>query len=313
MFQLFNPDSNLPFMRWGRITVIVSCVLILVSLVSIFRPGLNYGLDFTGGSLIELHFDDTVDLAEVRGKLADAGYPDAVVQTFGSSRDLVVRLAPREGRAEAEELGREVQADLAKAGLPSELKRNEFVGPQVGRELAEDGIVAIVVVIIGILIYIAARFEWRFALAAIAGEIHDTLITVGFLALIGMEIDLTVLAALLAVVGYSINDKIVVFDRVRENFRASRKMTPEEVVNNSVNTTLARTVITSFVTLLAVFALYFVGGPALAGFSLTLIVGILVGTYSSILFASPILLALGVTKQDLMPKVRDESELARRP
>jgi preprotein translocase subunit SecF len=313
MFQLFNPDSNLPFMRWGRITVMVSCVLILAALVLMFRPGLNFGLDFTGGSLVELHFDDPVDLAEVRGKLADAGYPDAVVQTFGSARDIVVRLAPREGRAEAEELGREVQAELARAGLPSELKRNEFVGPQVGRELAEDGIVALVVVIIGILIYIAARFEWRFALAAIAGEIHDTVITVGFLVMIGMEIDLTVLAALLAVVGYSINDKIVVFDRIRENLIASRKLSPEEVVNNSVNTTLARTVITSFVTLLAVFALYFVGGPALAGFSLTLIVGVLVGTYSSILFASPILLKLGVTKQDLMPKVRDETELARRP
>ncbi len=313
MFQLFNPDSNLPFMRWGKVTVMVSCVLILVALVAMFRPGLNFGLDFTGGSLVELEFVEQVDLADVRAKLADAGYPDAVVQTFGSSRDLVVRLAPREGRAEAEELGREVQAALAAAGLESELLRNEFVGPQVGRELAEDGIVAIVVVIIGILIYIAARFEWRFALAAIAGEFHDTLITIGFLALIGMEIDLTVLAALLAVVGYSINDKIVVFDRVRENFRASRRMTPEEVVNNSVNTTLARTVITSFVTLLAVFALYFVGGPALAGFSLTLIVGILVGTYSSILFAAPILLSLGVTKQDLMPKVRDETELARRP
>jgi preprotein translocase subunit SecF len=313
MFQLFNPDSNLPFMRWGRTTMILSCVLILVAIVLLFRPGLNFGLDFTGGSLVELHFDDPVDLAEVRGKLTDAGYPDAVVQTFGSSRDIVVRLAPREGRAEAEELGREVQSDLARAGLPSELKRNEFVGPQVGRELAEDGVVALVVVIIGILIYIAARFEWRFAIAAIAGQIHDTMLTVGFLILIGMEIDLTVLAALLAVVGYSINDKIVVFDRIRENFRISRRMSPEEVVNSSVNTTLSRTVITSLLTLLAVSALYFAGGPALAGFSLTLIVGVIIGTYSSILFASPILVKLGVTKQDLMPKVRDETELARRP
>ncbi|HRQ65665.1 MAG TPA: protein translocase subunit SecF [Xanthomonadaceae bacterium] len=313
MFQLFNPDSNLPFMRWGRITVILSSLLILAAFVLLFRPGLNFGLDFTGGSLVELHFDDPADLAEVRGKLADAGYPDAVVQTFGSSRDIVVRLAPREGRAEAEDLGREVQAELANAGLPSELKRNEFVGPQVGRELAEDGVVAIVVVIIGILIYIAARFEWRFAIAAIAGQVHDTMLTVGFLVLIGMEIDLTVLAALLAVVGYSINDKIVVFDRIRENFRVSRRMSPEEVVNSSVNTTLSRTVITSLLTLLAVSALYFAGGPALEGFSLTLIAGIIIGTYSSILFASPILVKLGVTKQDLMPKVRDESELARRP
>jgi preprotein translocase subunit SecF len=313
MFQLFNPDSNLPFMRWGQITVWLSCALIALSVLLLFRPGLNFGLDFTGGSLVELHFEEPVDLARVRGVLAEAGYPDAVVQTFGSTRDLVVRLAPREGRAEAEELGREVHADLARAGLASELRRNEFVGPQVGAELAEDGIVAIVVVIIGILIYVAARFELRFAGAAIAGQVHDTMLTIGFLALIGQEIDLTVLAALLAVVGYSINDKIVVFDRIRENFRSSRKMTPEEVVNNSVNTTLARTVITSFVTLLAVLALYFVGGPALAGFSLTLIVGIIIGTYSSILFAAPILLKLGVTKQDLMPKVRDESELARRP
>jgi preprotein translocase subunit SecF len=313
MFQLFNPDSNLPFMRWGQVTVWLSCALIALSVLLLFRPGLNFGLDFTGGSLVELHFEEPVDLARVRAVLAEAGYPDAVVQTFGSTRDLVVRLAPREGRAEAEELGREVHADLARAGLASELMRNEFVGPQVGAELAEDGIVAIVVVIIGILIYVAARFELRFAGAAIAGQVHDTMLTIGFLALIGQEIDLTVLAALLAVVGYSINDKIVVFDRIRENFRSSRKMTPEEVVNNSVNTTLSRTIITSFVTLLAVLALYFVGGPALAGFSLTLIVGIIIGTYSSILFAAPILLKLGVTKQDLMPKVRDESELARRP
>ncbi|MDW8479333.1 MAG: protein translocase subunit SecF [Xanthomonadales bacterium] len=314
MWQIFDPrTTRLPFTRWGRVTLWLSLAAMLGAALALVHPGLRFGLDFTGGTMVELKFERGVAIGEVRARLAEAGYGDAVVQTFGAPNDIVVRLAPREGEATDQELGAKIRGLLAEGGLPAELMRVEFVGPQIGRELAEDGVVAIFVVIVGLLIYIAARFEWRFAVAAVAAEVHDALITVGLLALLGKEIDLTVLAALLAVIGYSINDTIVVFDRIRELFRASRRQSAEEVVNAATNQTLARTLITSLLTLLAVVALYLVGGPALEGFSLTLIIGIVVGTYSSILFAVPILLRLGVSKQDLMPKVRDDSDLARRP
>lgn len=314
MWQIFDPrTTRMPFTRWGRTTLWASLAAMVAAIVALFYPGLRFGLDFTGGTMVELKFEQAVEIGEVRRRLAEAGFEDALVQTFGAPNDIVVRLAPREGEPTDQQLGTRIRDLLAEGGLKSELMRVEFVGPQIGRELAEDGVVAIFVVIVGLLIYIAARFEWRFALAAIAAEVHDALITIGLLALLGREIDLTVLAALLAVIGYSINDTIVVFDRIRELFRSSRKQTPEEVINQAINQTLARTLITSLLTLLAVVALYLAGGPALEGFSLTLIIGIVVGTYSSILFAAPILLALGVSKQDLMPKVRDESDLARRP
>ncbi len=314
MWQIFDPrTTRLPFTRWGRVTLWVSVAAMLGAVFALIIPGLRFGLDFTGGTMVELKFAQPVEIGEVRRRLAESGFGDALVQTFGAPNDIVVRLAPREEDATDQQLGTRIRDLLAEAGLKSELMRVEFVGPQIGRELAEDGVVAIFVVIVGLLIYIAARFEWRFAVAAVAAEVHDALITVGLLALLGKEIDLTVLAALLAVIGYSINDTIVVFDRIRELFRTSRKQTPEEVINQATNQTLARTLITSFLTLLAVVALYVAGGPALEGFSLTLIIGIIVGTYSSVLFAAPILLVLGVSKQDLMPKARDESDLARRP
>jgi preprotein translocase subunit SecF len=314
MWQIFDPrTTRLPFTRWGRVTLWVSLAAMLGAVLALFYPGLRFGLDLTGGTMVELKFERAVEIGEVRPRLAEAGFADALVQTFGAPNDIVVRLAPREEGATDQQLGARLRDLLAEAGLEAELMRVEFVGPQIGRELAEDGVVAIFVVIVGLLIYIAARFEWRFALAAVAAEVHDALITVGLLALLGKEIDLTVLAALLAVIGYSINDTIVVFDRIRELFRTARKQTPEEVINQATNQTLARTLITSLLTLLAVLALYLAGGPALEGFSLTLMIGIVVGTYSSILFAAPILLKLGVSKQDLMPKARDESDLARRP
>jgi preprotein translocase subunit SecF len=314
MWQIFDPrTTRLPFTRWGRVTLWVSLAAMLGAVLALFYPGLRFGLDLTGGTMVELKFERAVEIGEVRPRLAEAGFADALVQTFGAPNDIVVRLAPREEGATDQQLGARLRDLLAEAGLEAELMRVEFVGPQIGRELAEDGVVAIFVVIVGLLIYIAARFEWRFALAAVAVEVHDALITVGLLALLGKEIDLTVLAALLAVIGYSINDTIVIFDRIRELFRTARKQTPEEVINQATNQTLARTLITSLLTLLAVLALYLAGGPALEGFSLTLMIGIVVGTYSSILFAAPILLKLGVSKQDLMPKARDESDLARRP
>jgi preprotein translocase subunit SecF len=346
MFELFSHDAKVPFTRWGKVTVPLSFALMLLSVVLLFKPGFNLGLDFTGGTLIELRMDEPVELGDVRKALADAGYEHAVVQSFGGSRDVLVRLSPREveagekaaeaaaptaaatpaatpspaadsaaaeGGEAAVELGRTVHDLLAKAGFPSELKRNEFVGPQVGKELSEDGLVAIVVVLAGILIYIAMRFQLKFGAAAIIGEIHDVLVTAAIFVLIGREFDTTVLAGFLSVAGYSINDKVVVFDRIREVFRATSKMDPAEVIDRSINTTLSRTIMTSVVTALAMLGLFLFGGPSVENFAMVMLIGIVVGTLSSIFFSAQLLLSFHVSKRDLMPKARDLSELERRP
>lgn len=341
MLELFNPKWRIPFIRISRVTLIVSALAMLLSIVALVRPGLNFALDFTGGSVVELGFDEPADLARIRQALADAGYEGVQVQSFGTTRDVLIRLrpdhelaaaaetqadaetAPAQGDAPAEAttvpqatdmiVGDQVRETLAAAGMSSQLKRNETVGPQIGKELAEDGVIALLFVLFGILAYVAFRYEWRFGIAAIAGEAHDVLITAGVIAILGMEFDLQALAALLTVAGYSINDKIVIFDRIREMFRTTSRMTPAETIDMACSDTLSRTVITGVTTLMALTVLYFFGGETLKGFSFALIVGIIVGTYSSVLFASPILLHLGVTKQDLMPKMRDETELARRP
>ena len=312
MFELFNHDARIPFVRYGRFTVAVSIVLMLVSVVLLFRPGFELGLDFTGGSMIELRMDQPVELAAVRKALAENGHEGALVQSFGGTRDVLVRLAPREG-ADALELGRVVHAELARSGLPSELKGNSFVQPQVGKELAQDGTIAIVVVLIGILLYIGARFQFKFGAAAIVGEIHDVLVTAAIFILLGREFDITVLAGFLSVAGYSINDKVVVFDRIREMFRNTSKLTPAEVVDRSINTTLSRTIMTALTTALAMLGLFLFGGPSVENFALVMLIGIVVGTLSSIMFAAQLLLLMGVTKRDLMPKARDVSELERRP
>lgn len=312
MFELFNHDARIPFVRYGRFTVAVSIVLMLVSIVLLFRPGFELGLDFTGGSMIELRMDQPVELATVREALATNGHEGALVQSFGGTRDVLVRLAPREG-ADALELGREVHAQLARSGLPSELKGNAFVLPQVGKELAQDGTIAIVVVLIGILLYIGARFQFKFGAAAIVGEIHDVLVTAAIFILLGREFDITVLAGFLSVAGYSINDKVVVFDRIREMFRNTSKLTPAEVVDRSINTTLSRTIMTALTTALAMLGLFLFGGPSVENFALVMLIGIVVGTLSSIMFAAQLLLLLGVNKRDLMPKARDLTELERRP
>ena len=326
--EFFNPSSNVQFMAIRRYTVAVSLLLILISIVSLATRGLNLALDFTGGTLVEVLYEQPVEQAEVSTKLEAAGIRGAVVQRF-SATNLSIRLSP-EVAAEAAAanvdvntesslddrnaaVGQKVLAALSSGDNEVSVKRSEFVGPQVGAELAYNGIVAVLVVLAGIMIYIAMRFEWKFSLAVVAGELHDVIIVLGFFSLTGMDFDLTVLAAILAVDGYSVNDKIVVFDRVRELFRSSRKAPPEEICNIAINQTLSRTIMTSLTTLLTVGALYVLGGSSLEGFSLALIIGIVVGTLSSIFFACPVLLSLGVSKQDLMPKARDEAELARRP
>ena len=325
--EFFNPSSNVNFMGIRRVAVGIALFLIAASIISLATRGLNFALDFTGGTLVEVLYEAPVEQAEVSRSLEAAGVEGAIVQRF-SSTNFSIRLSPEaverlgaaaddlgesslDGRNAA--VGEKILEALNEGGHSVEIKRSEFVGPQVGAELAYNGIVAVFVVLAGILIYIALRFEWKFAVATVVGEIHDVIVTLGFFSLLGLDFDLTVLAAILAVDGYSVNDKIVVFDRVRELFRSSRKASPVEILNIAVNQTLSRTIMTSLTTLLTVIALYVFGGPALEGFSLALIVGIVIGTLSSIFFACPVVLWLGVTKQDLLPRARDEGELARRP
>ncbi|MEP6940140.1 MAG: protein translocase subunit SecF, partial [Rudaea sp.] len=285
--------------------------------------GLNYGLDFTGGVLVEAEYTEAVEVSDVRAALADATFGDAQVVSSGA-HDVAIRLQNRDVKTDANQGAAEVKtkndqlaAEVLKAlqvkRSDARIKHTDFVSATVGDELKSDGIIAVLFVIIGIMIYIGIRFEWRFAIAAIASEFHDTILTVGFYALTQHEFDITVLASVLAVVGYSINDKVVVFDRVREIFRSSRKGEPADILNRAINSTLSRTIITALFTGVTMVALYFFGGPVVHGFALTMIIGIVIGTLSSIFFANPILLWLGVSKKDLMPVTRDNPELARRP
>jgi preprotein translocase subunit SecF len=323
--EFFNPNSNVNFMRIRRVTIAISVALILISIVALATRGLNFALDFTGGTLVEVEFAEATEQSTVNQRLEAAGFEGALVQRF-SGTSFSVRLSPKavaedEQAAAADSsiadgnaaTAARVLEALSADGAKVVIKRSEFVGPQVGAELAYNGIIAVLVVLAGIMIYIALRFEWKFAVATVVGEAHDVIVTLGFFAIMGYDFDLTVLAAILAVDGYSVNDKIVVFDRVRELFRATRKDTPEEVINRSINSTLSRTIMTSLTTLLTCIALYVWGGPTLEGFAMALIVGIVVGTASTIFFASPLLLTLGVTKEDLMPKAKDDAELNRRP
>jgi preprotein translocase subunit SecF len=282
-------------------------VLIIITLVSLFTRGLNFGIDFTGGTLIEVAYPDSVDLGGIRDVLEDAGLGDAQVQHFGRSREVPINIAPREDRASAE-LSDEVIGALRLGDASVEMRRVEFVGPQVGEELTEQGGLAMLYALIGILIYISLRFEYRFSLGAVAALVHDVLITLGVFSVLQIEFDLTVLAALLAVIGYSLNDTIVVFDRIRENFRRMRKGTTVEVMNVSMNQTLSRTLMTSLTTLLVLLALFFLGGDIIYSFALALIVGVFVGTYSSIFVAGTTALALGISKADLMPPQKEEGK-----
>jgi len=311
--NIFPYDSKIDFLRLRWIALGATVLLLVAAAVLLATRGLNYALDFTGGTVAELKFEQPVDLDEVRQKLEAAGYDGAVVQSFGSTTDVVIRLQPQEGQANAEQTGGAVLAAAATPGNPGQVVRSDFVGPQVGDELAWNGLLAVVFVAVGFVIYITFRFEWKFAVAAIATTMFDVVATTGFFALTQREFDLPALAGVLSVMGYSINDKIVVFDRVRENFRALHKISSAEVLNRSVNQTLSRTVITSFVAFLTVLALYIYGGASLEGMAAGQMFGIVLGTLSSIFVACPLLYWLGASKQDLMPKIRDDAELARRP
>ncbi len=310
--NLFPYNSQFDFMRLSKVSLFLALALMVVSLAAIPMRGFNFALDFTGGTVAELHFEQSVDLDAAREKLEGAGFNGVQVQTFGATTELLVRLQPEAGEDNAVRTGEELLKVLNSAENPGTLIRSDFVGPQIGKELAQNGVYALLLVVAGFLIYISLRFEWKFAVAAIIATLHDVLIAVGWFAISGHEFDLNVLAGILSVMGYSINDTIVVFDRVRENFRTLR-LTPAQIMNRSVNQTLSRTIITSFVALLTVLALYFYGGPSLKGMAEAQIIGIVIGTLSSIFIACPLLLWLGASKEDLMPKERDEAELARRP
>lgn len=305
--QLFKKVPQIGFMERRQIAMYASVALVLISVVLLLTRGLNFGLDFTGGSLIELGYKDSVNITEVRDTLANAGYTDAVVQHFGTARDILIRLAPREGVSNAD-LSSKVLDVLRDSGGVFDMRRVEFVGPQVGEELTEDGGLAVLYALICIFIYVFFRFEWRFALGSVIALFHDVLITLGIFSAFQLDFDLTVLAACLAVIGYSLNDTIVVCDRIRENFRKMRKGTSVEIVNASLNQTLARTLTTSVTTLLVLMALVIFGGELIQGFGIALIIGVLVGTYSSIYVASSSALVLGISKSDLMPVKKEGLE-----
>ncbi len=311
--NVFPYDSKIDFLRLRNIAVAISVLLILASIALLTVRGLNFALDFTGGTVAELKFAKPADLDGIREKLEAAGYPGAVVQSFGSETDVIVRLQPREGQVNAEQTGGAILSVVAAPDNPGTVVRSDFVGPQVGKELATNGILAVVFVMLGFVVYISMRFEWKFAVAAILTTMFDVIVTTGLFALNQREFDLTVMAGVLSVMGYSINDTIVVFDRVRENFRGLYKLNTLEILNRSVNQTLSRTVITSVAAFLTVLALYLYGGDSLKGMAESQMFGIVLGTLSSIFVACPLLYMLGTNKEDLIPKQRDDAELARRP
>ena len=300
--EFFNTKTNIDFLGKRRISAVVSAILIIGSLILLIPGvrGLNFGIDFTGGVLLELGYNGPANLPDIRKRLAASNFADAQVQNFGTASDVMIRILPREGLDNKEVAGQLLA--VLKVGDPAvELRRTEFVGPQVGQDLTEQGTLAMLFAMIMITAYIMLRFQWKFALGAIVATVHDPIVTLGFFALTGLTFDLSVLAAMLAIVGYSVNDTIVVFDRIRENFRKIRRGDAEEIMNISVNETLSRTIMTSFLTMLMVLAMLFFGGETLRGFSSALTVGIVVGTYSSIFIASALALALKATAADLMP------------
>jgi preprotein translocase subunit SecF len=301
-----HKKTMIKFMNKSKIAMAFSLTLIIISLVSLATRGLNLGIDFTGGYLIEAGYQTDVNLDEVRTALNNAEFKDAQVQNFGSSKDIIVRIAPRDDINKAT-IGDSVLSIL-KTTSPQDvtMRRVEFVGPQVGDELRDDGGIALLVALIGILVYISFRFQLKSALGAILALIHDVIITVGVFSILQAEFDLTVLAAILAVIGYSLNDTVVVLDRIRETFRSIRKTSPEDILDLSINETLSRTLMTSFTTMLVLFALFFLGGEIIHGFALALLVGIFIGTYSSIYIASSSLLLMNIHKQDFLVAAKEE-------
>ena len=289
-------DFQIPFMSYRKIASIFSIILFVVSVLSLSFKGLSLGLDFSGGTLVEVKYEEAVELEDIRTVLNENGFDDIQVVNFGTVQDVLIKVADQDGNSS---IGETVFNILQNNKLEGELKRIEFVGPQVGSELRDQGGLGMLVALFMILLYVAFRFQYKFALGAVTALAHDVVIILGLFSLFAWDFDLTVLAALLAVIGYSLNDTIVVSDRIRENFRIERDTSAEETVNLSINQTLGRTIITSFTTLLVLFALFIFGGELIRGFSLALIIGVLIGTYSSIYVVANILMSLSITQDDL--------------
>jgi preprotein translocase subunit SecF len=304
--RLITHKTHIDFLGRTRrkVALAISAVFIVVAIVSLVTRGLEFGIDFTGGILLEVGYPQAADLNGIRGNLANAGFEDAQVQLFGADNDVLVRLPPQDGR-DPDELREELRRTVAVDTSSVDLRRVEFVSPQVGKELTERGSLAMIISLLLIFVYVMVRFQWKFAAGAVVALAHDVIITVGFFSLFGFSFDLTVVAAVLAVIGYSLNDTVVAFDRIRENFFKLRGIPADESMNTSINEMLARTLITGFTTILVLIALLLLGGESIAPFSIALIVGVVVGTYSSIYTASATALLLGVNAQDLLEPIKN--------
>jgi len=285
----------------------------VLSIISLSTRGLQMGIDFTGGTLIEIGYQKAADLTVLRNTLDTEGFNDATVQNFGTAKDVLIRLKPHDGVSSADLSTKVLDAINKTTAEPASIRRVEFVGPQVGDDLAEDGFLALLYSTIGILVYIAWRFEWKFSTGAVIATLHDVIVTLGLFSALGLEFDLTVLAAVLALIGYSLNDTIVVYDRIRENFRLLRNTSTEEIMNISVNVTLSRTIMTSLTVILVLVSLFFLGGEIIHNFSIVLLFGVFFGTYSSIFIASPMALILGISPEDLMIPVKEGADIDHRP
>ena len=297
--EFFRIKKDIPFMRHALKFNIISLVTFLLAVIFLFGKGLHLSVEFTGGTLIEVNYQQAADLEKIRGALGNSGFSDYSVQNFGSSQDVLIRL-PLKGDQNTSQLGEAVMKSLATEAPGAQLRRVEFVGPQVGKELAENGAMALLVVIIGIMIYLAFRFEWRFSVSAIIANLHDVIIILGFFAFFQWEFSLSVLAAVLAVLGYSVNESVVVFDRVRETFKKSRGLTTPQVLDHATTSTISRTIITHGSTQMMVLSMLIFGGETLYYFSLALTIGILFGIYSSVLVASPLVMWLGVSREQFI-------------
>lgn len=311
--QFLHGKSTIDFLGKRKLALIFSLVLVIVSISSIATRGLNFGIDFTGGYLIEVGYPNAVELTPVRKTMEQNGFADAQIQHFGTSKDILVRLAPREGVKQAELSSKVIDVLQAASEQTVTMRRVEFVGPQIGEELREQGGMAMLIALFGILIYVGFRFQLKSALGAIFALIHDVIITIGTFSVTQIQFDLTVLAAILAVIGYSLNDTVVVLDRIRETFRLQRKGTAISILNMSINGTLGRTLMTSFTTLLVLVALFFFGGEVIHGFAFALIVGVFIGTYSSIYVASSTLIFMNITKQDFLEEAKDKTPVDEMP
>ena len=302
MFELIKADRTIQFMRMAKLAFVLSALLVIMSLASIAIKGVNWGLDFTGGTVIEVGYDKPADLEKIRPLLSAQGFDSAIIQHFGSSRDVLIRIAPRDG-VDSQHLGSQIVTIMKTYDDSAQMRRIEFVGPNVGDELAEQGGLALIAALLCILLYVGVRFEWRLAAGAVLSLAHDVIITLGVFSFLQIEFDLTILAALLTVIGYSLNDTIVVFDRIRENFRRLRIDDASEIMDISLTQTLSRTLITSGTTLMVLVSLFVTGGALIHGFALALLIGIVVGTYSSIYVASAVALRLGVSRETMLPPV----------